>query len=203
MLHERFGRDQHQILIRRMFHIHQESTVTDYVERFSGLIDQLKAYNPNIDMIYYTTHFVDGLREDIRAVIVVQRPQNLYTVYTLALLQEEVVEADPAKRKDGRRDLASYPRPTFKNAHPLPLPPGAGDHNPKPAEAGFTVSENAKTAEDKFRALRAYRRARGLCDHCAENGLLTISVLLLFAFTQCKRYWNSLLFLMKLMILMP
>ena len=41
MLHERFGCDQHQILIHRMFHIHQESTVTDYVERFSELIDQL------------------------------------------------------------------------------------------------------------------------------------------------------------------
>jgi len=155
MLHERFGRDQHQILIHRMFHIHQESTVTDYVERFSELIDQLKAYNPNIDMIYYTTRFVDGLREDIRSVIVVQRPQNLDTAYTLALLQEEV--ADPSKRKDGRRDLASYPRPAFRNAYPLPPPPGVGDRNSKPDDAGFTTPANAKTAEDKLRALRNYR----------------------------------------------
>ncbi|CAD6263834.1 unnamed protein product [Miscanthus lutarioriparius] len=157
MLHERFGRDQHQILIRRMFHIHQESTVTDYVERFSELIDQLKAYNPNIDMLYYTTRFVDGLREDIRSVIVVQRPQNLDTAYTLALLQEEV--ADPSKRKDGRRDLASYPRSAFRNAYPLPPPPGVGDRNSKPDDAGFTTPANAKTTEDKLRALRNYRRA--------------------------------------------
>lgn len=71
LLHECFGRDQHQTLIRQVFQIHQESTVTEYVARFSELIDKLKAYNPNIDMLYYTTHFVDGLRDDIRSVIVV------------------------------------------------------------------------------------------------------------------------------------
>jgi hypothetical protein len=109
MLHERFGRDQHQILIRRMFHIHQESTVLDYVERFSALIDQLKAYNPNIDMLYYTTRFVDGLRLDIRSVVVVQRPQTLDTAYTLALLQEEVADLMP--QKEVRHDPAPYHRP--------------------------------------------------------------------------------------------
>jgi len=196
MLHEHFGRDQHQILIHRMFHIHQESTVTDYVEHFSELIDQLKAYNPTIDMIYYTTRFVDGLREDIRSVIVVQRPQNLDTAYTLALLQEEV--ADPSKRKDGRRDLASYPRPAFRNAYPLPPPPGTGDRNLKPADAGFTVPANTKTAEDKFRVLRAYRRARGLCDHCAEKWSRDHKCAALFALMQCRRYGNSLPYLMKL-----
>lgn len=84
---ERFGRDQHQTLICKLFHIHQESIVSDYISQFSILIDKLKAYNPNIHMLYYTTRFVDGLREDIRDVVVAQRPQNLDTAYTLALLR--------------------------------------------------------------------------------------------------------------------
>jgi hypothetical protein len=154
MLHERFGRDQHQIMIRRMFHIHQESTVLDYVERFSALIDQLKAYNPNIDMLYYTTRFVDGLRLDIRSVVVVQRPQTLDTAYTLALLQEEV--ADMMPQKEVRRDFVPYHRPQTKTA--LPQQPVLGaDRNVKPADP-----VPAKTTEEKWCALRNYRRAHGL-----------------------------------------
>lgn len=44
MLHERFGRDQHQLLIRKMFHIWQESTVKDYVDHFPELLDHLASY---------------------------------------------------------------------------------------------------------------------------------------------------------------
>jgi thiaminase len=57
-----------------MFHIHQTTSVTDYVEHFSTLFDQLKAYEPNPDLHYYTTHFVDGLRADIRAIVTMQWP---------------------------------------------------------------------------------------------------------------------------------
>lgn len=41
MLHERFSHDQHQLLIRQMLHVKQESTVKDSVDRFAELIDQL------------------------------------------------------------------------------------------------------------------------------------------------------------------
>jgi len=57
MLHDRFGRDQCDKLVRQMFHINQISTVTDYVDRFSSLFDQLKAYQHNPGMHYFTTHF--------------------------------------------------------------------------------------------------------------------------------------------------
>ena len=41
-LHERFDRDQHEALIRKLFHVKQTSTVSDYVERFFELIDHSK-----------------------------------------------------------------------------------------------------------------------------------------------------------------
>jgi hypothetical protein len=161
LLHERFGRDQHQSLIRQLFHIYQTTTVSDYITQFSVLIDKLKAYNPNIDMLYYTTRFLDGLRDDIRSVIVVQRPQNLDTAYTLALLQEEVVDA--RKRRDTRRDTAPFRRTPFRGA------PEAPAMNTRSTDPEAVATNNAKTPEERFRALRAYRRARGLCDQCAEK----------------------------------
>jgi hypothetical protein len=61
LIHDRFGRDQRDKLSRQMFHIHQTSTVPDYVSRFSTLFDQLKNYQPHPDMHYYTTRFIDAL----------------------------------------------------------------------------------------------------------------------------------------------
>ena len=54
LLHDRFGRDQHETLLRQMFHIHQTSTVVDYVDRFSALMDELAAYESNTDICFTT-----------------------------------------------------------------------------------------------------------------------------------------------------
>lgn len=56
-----------------------------------------------------------------------------------------------------------YPKPQFRNAHQVQAP------TVKNTEGTFTVPANAKTPEERFRALCAYRRARGLCDNCAEK----------------------------------
>jgi hypothetical protein len=48
MIHERFSRDQHKLLIRQLFHIRQTSPVQDYVDRFTALVDQLKSYNKTL-----------------------------------------------------------------------------------------------------------------------------------------------------------
>jgi hypothetical protein len=47
-----------------------------YINKFCELIGQLQAYSPNTDSVYYTTHFIDGLRDEIKHVILVQRPQT-------------------------------------------------------------------------------------------------------------------------------
>jgi hypothetical protein len=108
-----------------MFHICQTTTVQDYVDRFATLFDQLKAYEPNPDLHYYTTHFVDGLRVDIRAVVTLQRPDNLNTAYLLALLQEEV--ADSAKKFE----FHAYDRGASAKGHGWPgvlRPPPTQSH---------------------------------------------------------------------------
>jgi hypothetical protein len=75
-----------------LFHIYQTTTISDYVERFTALVEQLAAYTTHPDPLSYVTRFVDGLRDDIRRVILVAWPQTLDTACTLALLQEEVAD---------------------------------------------------------------------------------------------------------------
>ena len=106
MLLERFGRDQQESLIQQLYHIRQTTTVADYVERFSELVDQLIAYEHSTDPMYYTIRFMDGLRDDIRSTVLVQHPSTLDTACSLALLQEEV--AGPVHKRDPRRPDAGF-----------------------------------------------------------------------------------------------
>jgi len=92
MVRERFCHDQHELLIRQLFHIKQTTSVQEYVDQFVDLIEQLSAYTPNPDTLSYTTRFIDGLCDDIRSVVLVQRPTDLDAACSLALLQEEAVE---------------------------------------------------------------------------------------------------------------
>ena len=90
MLHEHFGKDQYQSLVRQLFRIKQLGTIAEYIEQFSNLVDQLLTYESVADPLFFSTRFVDGLRDDIRAVVLVQRPSDLDNACILALLQEEV-----------------------------------------------------------------------------------------------------------------
>jgi hypothetical protein len=54
----RFGKDQHELLICQLFHIFQSGSVQEYIDKYTGLVDQLLAYGRNIDPVYYTMCFV-------------------------------------------------------------------------------------------------------------------------------------------------
>lgn len=87
---ERFGKEHHELLIRQLFSMKQSSTVKDYVDRFTALVDQLAAYESRTNPLYYTMKFIDGLRDDLKFVVIMQRPSNLDTVCVLAQLQKDV-----------------------------------------------------------------------------------------------------------------
>lgn len=164
LVHERFSRDQRELLVRQLFHIKQTSTVTDYVERFVELIDQLSAYTASTDPLYYTMRFIDGLRDDIRSVVLVHRPPNLNAACTLALLQDEAT--DNGRRREFRKsDSSPFAKGvTIKGA--LPLPPAP----PRPlADADDKKTPATVSVDDKLAKLRSSRRARGLCIKCAAK----------------------------------
>lgn len=58
---DRFNRDRHESLIHQLFHVKQCSTFKDYLAYFTSLVDQLKAYSPKHDQLYFTMRFIDGL----------------------------------------------------------------------------------------------------------------------------------------------
>jgi hypothetical protein len=171
LIHDRFGWDQHDSLIRQLFHIKQTRPVQEYIDLFSELVDQLIAYGHSApDHHYFTTRFIDGLRNDIKSVVLIQRPVDLNTASTLVLLQEE---ADTSKRRKFKKlDYVYKPKPsTMPTPKPLPPPPLELD-NPQglsqPTDKKF--SDVATTSSDrKVAVLRAYHHAWGLCQYCTEK----------------------------------
>ena len=93
LLGTHFGRDRHQMLIRQFFTIHQTTSVADYIERFESVMNHLVSYADNTHPYFYLTHFVMGLRVDIRALLLTRWPPDMNTACLLALLQDEVVDA--------------------------------------------------------------------------------------------------------------
>ena len=92
----RFGRNQHQTLIRRLYRLQQTDSVDDYILEFSALMDQLSAYEPNSDMMHYTTRFIDGLKPAARVIVAVQRPQISILRIVLYLCRKRWARAIPS-----------------------------------------------------------------------------------------------------------
>lgn len=115
LLHGCFGKDQHQALLQQLFRFKQTPIVPEYIDRFSKLVDQLSAYDNVSDPMYFTTCFIEGLRPDVRVVVIIQRPYNLDIACSLTYLQEEVSE--PLRRRDFLKyDLSGW----SKLAHQAP-----------------------------------------------------------------------------------
>ena len=52
----------------------QTATVSEYIEQFSEIVQQLLAHDSTIAPSVITNRFVDDLKKEIRAVIMVHRP---------------------------------------------------------------------------------------------------------------------------------
>lgn len=140
--------------MRQLLHIRQTSSVIDYVSHFTSLTDQLKAYSSGVDPIYFTSHFIDGLRPELQASIIVQRPRSLDAACTLALLQEDAGGARTPTLMFGK-----LPQPTL----PLPVPPKTD----KPAAAQESASSSL--TESKWATVKTYCKAMGLYYKCAAK----------------------------------
>lgn len=62
--------------------------MAEYQVEFEKLAHAILLYNPPYDDIFLS-QFVLGLREEIRSVITLHRPQAVVTATSLALLQED------------------------------------------------------------------------------------------------------------------
>lgn len=80
---EQFGRNEFQKLLRRLFHLKQLGTVVEYIQEFTEVMHALKAHTTAWDPELFPSRFVDGLKEEIRVVVLVHQPKNLDAAVSL------------------------------------------------------------------------------------------------------------------------
>lgn len=171
---EKFGREQYQAHIRQFHTLRQTGTVHEYMSRFEELMHQILAHNPGFDPVYFTTQFLEGLRHEIRAGVMLHQPKTLDSAFSLASMQEELLDALP-RRHRLRQDVPQQqapPRPLLAQGAPPPrqiLPgPLAAAEDRRGLDAARAPDRGAR-ADDHVAVLRNYRRARGLCFTCGER----------------------------------
>jgi hypothetical protein len=166
------------VLIRQLLNIKQLGSVNEYIDKFASLLDQLAAYEGTINPLHHTMRFIDGLKDELKSSVLIQRPQDLDTAYTLAQLQKELYDISGKKRDFKKVDSYSS-KPYFKTVVTTPAPAFKQNRNAGPSseDRRMTESARASSTDDKWRSLKAFREAKGLCQYCAENGSKTKSVL--------------------------
>lgn len=121
------------------------------------------AYESRTDPLYYTMCSVDGLKHDIKTVIMMQRPPNLDTACTLALVQEEALESTRRRRVEPISNWMAWP-------HTAAAPKqGRGDGVSVNSDKPATDNRRLGLLSDLVASLKSYRGAHGLCDRCAEK----------------------------------
>jgi hypothetical protein len=93
----RFDRDQFNHFIRQYLHIQQTGSVIEYISHFDELMHQLLAHDPSVHPAFLTSKFIDDLKPEIKAVVVLHKPKDLDTASYLAILQEEVLSGNSSK----------------------------------------------------------------------------------------------------------
>lgn len=162
----RFMRNQHQVLLRRLYHIAQYGSVEDYAQRYSSLVDQITAYDARSDPLSLLTRFLDGLKPGVRVLVAIQQPPNLDIAYTMALLYEDMGDGSTAWNSQSSPSLAT------RRAHvhqPQPLPQSPARWISKTIEEKKNSEAVRGSVEDKWTHLKEFRRSKGLCFVCGEK----------------------------------
>lgn len=168
LLCTRFGRDRHQLLIHQFYAIRQTESVAYFIERFETLMNHMISYFELTHPCFFLTQFIEGLWADIRVVVLIQRPPNLDTACSLALLHEEVA--------DGENTLCAAPNrapvPRVMGVSTLTFPLGTAKLSAsatKSEDHKGTKAARAGAESSKIGALRSFRRSRGLRFKCGER----------------------------------
>jgi hypothetical protein len=164
----KFDRDEHNHLLRHFFHIRQTHFVHEYIEQFCDLVHQLLAHDPTVATATITNRFVDGLKKEIKSVVMMHRPQDLDSASSLALLQEEAL-LGPANSSRRSETTTTFKKssPDNSRVYSTGYPPR---YSSSPGEEKrFVDSSTRKTGEDRLATLKSYRKAKGLCFKCGEK----------------------------------
>jgi hypothetical protein len=162
VVEKKFGRDLYQNYMKDLLSIRQTTNVLEYVDRFEQARHRVLMHNKEIDEVFFVQKFLDGLNFNIGNALQLHKPRTVDDALSLALMQEQLLEAVGRRYSSRARDTRL---PQRASPSSVQQPQGAGVLGtiPNPDK-----SPNKPRWDDKIAALHAARRAKGLCMKCGE-----------------------------------
>jgi hypothetical protein len=107
LVHDKFGKNKYVHYRRQLHQLKQVGSVSEYIEHFEKLRNQLLLYNSALDENFFVDEFIEGLKPEYCTAIRLHLPEDLDTACLLAMLQEEEMEAS----------AKSYTKDNYKSSH--------------------------------------------------------------------------------------
>lgn len=142
---QEFGADDFRKAMNDLLELRQTTTVEEYTSQFQTLHYGIMMHQAGYDDMFFTQHYVKGLKEDIRGIVEAQMPTTVLKASTLAQVQQGVLErTKPRNRPAYQQRGYNQQRMEYKQPQ-----------------------QTSQLWRD--RQLRDYRKANNLCYSCGEK----------------------------------
>jgi hypothetical protein len=162
---KKFGKDRYQLDMRELLAIKQTTDVLDYASKFEQITHRILIHNGSIDEIFFVQKFLDGLKYNISNAISLHKPRTVDAALSLAIMQEDIVEAASMRFSTRQR----VPAKTLSSPAVAKSNNQSRGVGPLSNTSVVEASPNKHKWDDKMAALRAARRAKGLCMKCGDT----------------------------------
>lgn len=146
IIEEEFGADDFRTAMNELLDLKQVGTVEDYTTKFQATQFSITMHNNSYDDMFFTSQYIRGLKEEIRATVEPQMPTTVQKAATIAKIQQGVLA----------RNRTRYARHTI----------APRQYNQTQQEVKTTQPQSMLW---KDRQLRDYRKANGLCYGCGDK----------------------------------
>ncbi|KAJ4763928.1 polyprotein [Rhynchospora pubera] len=149
----RFTENAAQELIGEFKRLHQMGKVADYIRLFDNLRGKLMYERPHIPPDFYVSSFIEGLREELRAMVSMFSPKSLNDAYKFAKQAEQF--------QDGQYKRFRYtPKPPPLLSYPKTV---EGDDRKAIVP---TIQRSGYHSVTNKNSLYEQKKAQGLCVRC-------------------------------------
>ena len=102
LLKRRFGDRRRRDEVEEFNKLHQTSTVKDYQERFEELSSLMLVRDPHLSESYFVSSFISGIKEEIRPMVKMLKPNTLIEAFEIAEWQEQSLALNGRYAKNTR-----------------------------------------------------------------------------------------------------
>lgn len=145
-MEQQFGADDYRNALTELIDLRQSGTVEDYTTKFQQLQFDITMHSCHYDDLFFTAHYVRGLKDEIRAVVEPQVPTTANRATIIARIQQNVLDRGKYKYQKATTNHKQ------NNQHKLETKPNL-----------------APDLLWRDRQLRDYKKANGLCYSCGEK----------------------------------